>query len=430
MAVIKGIKEKVHLPLYDSVFVAPGKQLRDIATSSVLKFFVNVQGKTKLETNMQSTSLLPHWNTFEARALRVVVSDLPTRFSSEVERCLTATNGTSNGNCSSSTLPRCIDILSKLICESEPAITDQQLKTARERLYAFKKSIDAVDQIPVDFDGAIGILRIYGNEEKVKPILELQSQLRQVRKPLLDVLTRTRIEFPKPLTAFVTKLQELTDEREEANLLRQLPDVKLITDGFEQLVELLRSIDKTQFAALETLFNTIEQFLYDARARAKQLGKLKECLLAVAEELEQHHHQHTSASKADITRCLNESLGDKKSIPIDDQLSRDSLRVLSKLVYNSVTSFIVGEKTMIQMPTWFFPAGAGPFSEDGQTVTHGLPAPEATFRFAEPVSIDTQQNFRVELEFPEADVADELQRIYGPFFIWVVLDGYMTRGVQ
>src|SRR4030095_5501865 len=180
MAVIKGIKENVHWPLYDSVFVAPGKQLRDIANSSVLKFFVNVQGKTKLETNMQSTSLLPHWNTFEARALRVVVSDLPTRFSREVERCLTATNGTSNCNGSAVDLARCIDILSKLICESEPAITDQELKTARERLYAFKKSIDAVDQIPVDFDGAIGILRIYGNEEKVKPILELQSQLRQV----------------------------------------------------------------------------------------------------------------------------------------------------------------------------------------------------------------------------------------------------------
>jgi hypothetical protein len=428
MAAIKGIKEKVHLPLYDSVFVAPGKQLRDIATSSVLKFFVNIQGKTKLETNMQSTSLLPHWNTFEARALRVVVSDLPTRFSREVERCLTETSGTSNGNGSSVALARCIDILSRLICESEPAITDQQVKTARERLYAFKQTIDAVDQIPVDFDGAIGILRIYGNEEKVRPILELQSQLRQVRKPLLDVLTRTRIELPKPLTAFVTKLEELTDDREEANLLRQLPDVKLITDGFEQLVAVLRSIDKTQVAALETLFTTIEQFLYDVRARAKQLSKLKECLLAFAEELERR--PDTPASKADITRCLNESLGDKKSIPIDDQLTRDSLRVLSKLVYNSVTSFIVGEKTMIQMPTWFFPAGAGPFSEDGQTVTHGLPAPEATFRFAEPVSIDTQQHFRVELEFPEADVADELQRIYGPFFIWVVLDGYMTRDVQ
>ena len=40
-----------------------------------LKFFVNVQGKTKLETNLQSASLLPHYNTFEARAMRVVISD-------------------------------------------------------------------------------------------------------------------------------------------------------------------------------------------------------------------------------------------------------------------------------------------------------------------------------------------------------------------
>src|SRR4030095_8489714 len=266
--------EKVHLPLYDSVFVAPGKQLRDIATSSVLKFFVNVQGKTKLQTNMQSTSLLPHWNTFEARALRVVVSDLPARFSREVERCLTETSGTSNGNGSSVALAGCIDILSKLLSESEPAITDQQVKDARERLYALKQTIDAVDQIPVDFDGAIGILRIYGNEEKVRPILELQSQLRQVRTPLLDVLTRTRIELREPLLAFVKKPEGLTDEREEAHLLTQRPDVKLITDGFEQLVALLRSIDKTLFAALETLFNTIEQFLYDAGARATRLLNL------------------------------------------------------------------------------------------------------------------------------------------------------------
>jgi hypothetical protein len=39
-----------------------------------------VQGKTKLETNLQSASLLPHYNTFEARAMRVVISDLPPEF--------------------------------------------------------------------------------------------------------------------------------------------------------------------------------------------------------------------------------------------------------------------------------------------------------------------------------------------------------------
>src|SRR6266545_5003639 len=84
MAVVKGIQEKVHLPIYDSILVEPGKQLRDVEKSSILKFFVNVQNKTKLETNLQSASLLPHYNTFEARAMRVVISDLPPTFSEKV----------------------------------------------------------------------------------------------------------------------------------------------------------------------------------------------------------------------------------------------------------------------------------------------------------------------------------------------------------
>jgi hypothetical protein len=95
-----------------------------------------------------------------------------------------------------------------------------------------------------------------------------------------------------------------------------------------------------------------------------------------------------------------------------------------------VTTFFVGEKIMIQVPTWFFPAGAGPYSEDGGIITHGYPNPQATFRFAEPVMIDAQQNFRVEIEIPEGEVLNSLQRLYGPLFIWVVLDGYMTRDVQ
>src|SRR5688572_5935794 len=87
MAVVQGIREKVHLPIYDSVFVESGKQLRDVDeldNSGTLKFFVNVQKKSKLETNLQSASLLPHYNTFEARAMRVVISDLPPVFDDEV----------------------------------------------------------------------------------------------------------------------------------------------------------------------------------------------------------------------------------------------------------------------------------------------------------------------------------------------------------
>src|SRR5262245_20618455 len=80
MAAVKGIKEKVHLPLYDSVSIKPQEQLNKILSSNVLRFFLDVTGKTKLQTNMQASSLLPHWNTYEARAMRVVISDLAAQF--------------------------------------------------------------------------------------------------------------------------------------------------------------------------------------------------------------------------------------------------------------------------------------------------------------------------------------------------------------
>jgi hypothetical protein len=119
-------------------------------------------------------------------------------------------------------------------------------------------------------------------------------------------------------------------------------------------------------------------------------------------------------------------------LPINEQIfPNDGFgNLIGKFIYNTVTTFFVGEKIMIQTPTWFFPAGAGPYSENGKVTTHGYPNPQATFRFAEPVVIDAQQNFRVEIEVPESDVLAELQRLYGPLFIWVALDGYMTRDVQ
>ena len=118
--------------------------------------------------------------------------------------------------------------------------------------------------------------------------------------------------------------------------------------------------------------------------------------------------------------------------PAPEQLrpNNGSGTTISKFIYNTVTTLYVGEKIMIQMPTWFFPAGAGPYSEAASFTTHGEPSPTATFRFAEPVFVDKQQNFRVEIEVPDTDVLKEVQQIYGPLFIWVVLDGYMVRDVQ
>jgi hypothetical protein len=115
---------------------------------------------------------------------------------------------------------------------------------------------------------------------------------------------------------------------------------------------------------------------------------------------------------------------------------------LEALIYNSVTTLLVGEKVMIEMPTFWFPAGAGVSVAAG----NGWPDPTATFRFAEPVTIEPQQNFRVEMQFPlgvknvkippfqvittPATTPTTLAEVPGPFRIWVILDGYLTRDVQ
>src|SRR5215467_6621915 len=80
MAKVQGVKERLHSPIYDCFFV-PGKKngttktFADTMTDPrVIRFFVDVQDKTLLETNMQAAGVLPSLNHFEGRALRVVVS--------------------------------------------------------------------------------------------------------------------------------------------------------------------------------------------------------------------------------------------------------------------------------------------------------------------------------------------------------------------
>ncbi|MGR8981782.1 MAG: hypothetical protein ACU84H_17060, partial [Gammaproteobacteria bacterium] len=143
MALVTGIKEKIHLPLYDSLFVRPKMQLRDVESSSVLKFFVNVQGKTKLETNMQSASLLPHWNTFEARALRVVVSDLPAELPEDVASCVEA-SGNNRDHDSQVKLRECITHLDRSI-EAEKKFQDETI----DCLHTLKSVVSEFEQLPV-----------------------------------------------------------------------------------------------------------------------------------------------------------------------------------------------------------------------------------------------------------------------------------------
>ncbi len=317
MAVVQNIKEKVHLPIYDCVSVEPGKQLRSVESSSTLKFFTNVQGKTKLETNLQSASLLPHYNTFEARALRVVISDLPPDF-----------------------VPDNPD-------DEETVENDEGLEVTNDDGNGF---------------AADGSVETTAGADVVEADIEL------------------------PLTRAVELLRSADESEDKSiDLDADDEDVTLTFNG----TELGEDVVGTIAGAGGTL--------------TLSLGELK----GFIEDL------------------------DKKA-PAPQQLipNNGAGTLIGNLVYNTVTSLYVGEKLMIEMPTWFFPAGAGPYSEAGKSTTHGEPSPAATFRFAEPIFIDKQQNFRVENEAPDSQTLKQIQRIYGPFFIWVVLDGYMTRDVQ
>src|SRR5262245_6074186 len=299
MAVVQGIREKCHLPVYDALSVAPGKQLRDEESTSIIKFFVDVQRKTKLETNLQSASLLPHYNTFEARAMRVVISDLPPSFADD----------------------------------KDVEIVGWQTELARKADKAEKSETKKADAALTDTE-----VTIFTDLARA---MELLEEARETEEGETSI-------FVDPVTF---------EESEEDDAIEVTLDIAGIEAGVEDL---------------------------------------------------------------------------DRDAPPPEQLrpNNGSGNLINKFIFNTVTTLYVGEKIMIQMPTWFFPGGAGAFSEGSKFISHGEPSPLATFRFAEPIYIDKQQNFRVEIEVPDGKVLDQIQQIYGPFNIWVVLDGYMTRDVQ
>ena len=326
MATVQGIRERIGQPVIDAFRVPPGKQLREIEPGSTLKFFVNVQGKTKLETNLQSASLLPHYNTFEARAMRVVISDLPPEFS-----------------------------------EDEPK---QQRQASKE--------FDVTDE-----DGN-PYATIEGHESKLPSRLSTQQ---------IAVTANLELDL-KRLMELLEKARESEGERDH-----------VVID--------------------------------EPRRRESTLFK-GDPPVAISDPDERHSWRRGPVIILSV-RDIEEMIAslEKKAPPLEQIRPNDGAgNIISKFIFNTVTTLFVGEKIMIEMPTWFFPGGAGPYSFTNKTISHGEPSPLATFRFAEPVFIDKQQNFRVEIDIPDSDVHKAIQQIYGPLFIWVVLDGYLTRDVQ
>jgi hypothetical protein len=198
-----------------------------------------------------------------------------------------------------------------------------------------------------------------------------------------------------------------------ANNAKVLADIKI---GLDRLIELLREARDSEdgFAALLPDEDGVTLKPAGAETKSETVSDLGGVI---------------SLSVNDLEVFIKDL--DKKAPPKEQLRPNDGAgTIIGEFIYNTVTTLFVGEKIMIQMPTWFFPAGAGPFSESARFTTHGEPDPMATFRFAEPIFIDKQQNFRVEIEVPDSDTLKEIQKIYGPLNIWVVLDGYMTRDVQ
>ena len=346
MARVQGVQEKVHLPIYDSIKVEAGKQLGDDEKSSTLKFFVDVQSKTKLETNLQSASLLPHYNTFEARAMRVVIGDTPAEFP-ETQ-----------------------------VVPSSGGATDSGLEVTDDSLQPFF----------FDAGRLIAIIR--------------RTAIAPTATDVVAAETGFALGSAQPIVADITLTLDLL-----VDLIREARDSE---DG-EAI--LLPDDEGVELSATTAAGGTVT-LTEDEAIRVAEFGGSIAIPLSWLEDY------------LDILR--------EQEIPLEEQIESNNGggTLIGSLIYNTVTSLFVGEKLMMQMPTYFFPAGAGPYSESGGFTTHGEPSPSATFRFAEPVFIDKQQNFRVEIEVSDTDVLNRFKRIYGPFQIWVILDGYMTRDVQ
>jgi hypothetical protein len=172
---------------------------------------------------------------------------------------------------------------------------------------------------------------------------------------------------------------------------------------------------------------------FEARALRVAVSQLGRCTV----------HERHARSVLDTARRINATRGAAAKKPdaaklteftdvlqqcLHDCQTEDEATALAELIYGSVLSLIVGEKVMIEMPTFWFPSGAGVHSQNG-SISHGAPDPMATFRFAEPVAIEARESFRAEISFP-AGVPPALAQLAGPFRLWVVLDGYLTRDVQ
>src|SRR5262249_35784062 len=151
-----------------------------------------------------------HWNTFETRALRVVISDLPVRFPTAVTQCLTEPNG-NGASPALVTLTRCLDELAQIIADEKHRAAEHLLATVRNCVTRCRDLAAQAGEIQQNLDECLSVFTALSDQRTMGQILQLYGELREIRTDVVEVLRRTRIAVTNPsaVSHFTSALEAL-----------------------------------------------------------------------------------------------------------------------------------------------------------------------------------------------------------------------------
>ena len=115
---------------------------------------------------------------------------------------------------------------------------------------------------------------------------------------------------------------------------------------------------------------------------------------------------------------------------------RELYQQVASQLYFTLT---VGTKPMFSAPAWYAPAGGGIAGNDvagAGLFSNGLQSQEAILKLGKPITLETRQNFSVNMEFFSVGTTDVLTTLINggaadnQKIIMFLLDGVTTRDVQ
>src|SRR5262249_35219636 len=260
------------------------------------------------------------------------------------------------------TVSQCLDALAQLISAEKHSVAEHLLATAHDGVTRCRDLVTQAGEIQQNLDECLSAFTVLSDQHTMGQILQLHSDLREIRADLVTVLrdAQASMTIPDAVSHFTTTIEDLSDVGEEQQLLEQLPKASVCVQAFQRLIELLTPPGQSRLQDTQECVEAIEELMQMEATRVRHLEGVRDCLQELHTQVAQLGTELKQVSAEAMRRCLRERLRNELLIPIDEQLFGNGIQILSKIIYNSVTTFFVGEKTMMQMPTWFFPAGAGP----------------------------------------------------------------------